>query len=147
MASEPLFRYLVFQLLPIIATTGHFPVKFWWLGERLLMENWKNHQWQLEKGLLSINVPMNKLPAFISQAVCTCEVNVLVWRLHWYGMRVWVHFNRYQSVNLLLNEEQSHWKVLFMVLLFSYFQTPIQLIIRFSILKGCKNGFPKLWQR
>ena len=144
MASEPLVRYLVFQLLPNIATTGHFPVKFWWLGEMSPMENWKNHQWQLEKGLLSINVPMNKLPAFISQALCMCEVNVLVLKLHWYGIRVWAHFYCYQSVNLWLNGKQNHWRVLLMVLLLSYLQTPIQCIICFSILKGCKNGFPKL---
>ena len=147
MTSEHLFKYLVFQLLPNIATTGHFPVKFWWLGERSPMENWKSHQWHLEKGLLSINVPMNKLPAFISKALCMCEINVLVLKLHWHGIRVWAHFYCYQSVNLWLNEKQSHWRVLFMVLLFSYFQTPIQLIIRFLILKGRKNGFPKLWQR
>ena len=46
---------------------------------------------------------------------CMCEVNVLAWRLHWCGIRVWVHFYCPQSVNLWFNKKLSHWGVLFMV--------------------------------
>ena len=86
---------------------------------------WKDTNGKLEKLLMTVGKgPVvhqcaNEQVACIYKSgtlyVCMCGVNVLVWRLHWCGIRVWVHFYRYQSVNLWLNKKLSHWRVLFMV--------------------------------